>query len=250
MNCPFCKIKENLDREAICYENELVLAFMDIRQINIGEVLVIPKRHVENIFELSEQELIAISKVVRLISNAVRKGFNPDGIMIYNLSGRTQEIPHLHFHIIPRYKNDKYSEVTAKVISKEESLKFLSVIEDRRKYAQKIITLSQSTAYQLETKPQITGKMDKKEIEKKLGRKFLVWFLTLLDGMNRLNSLLDFLILNDQIDKSRTTVRWTRNFLNGISLSNGGCLGNIYKNQRSKNRGHIAKKQINQAENR
>ena len=146
INCPFCKIEENLDNEVILYKDDIVLAFMDIRQINIGEVLVIPKRHVKNIFGLSEKELTAISKVVQLVANAVRKSFSAEGVMIYQLNGKTQEIPHLHIHIIPRYKDDEYSKVMSKIINENKSQKFISSIEDRREYAKRIIATLQSTS--------------------------------------------------------------------------------------------------------
>ena len=146
INCPFCKIEENLDNEVILYKDDIVLAFMDIRQINIGEVLVIPKRHVKNIFGLSEKELTAISKVVQLVANAVRKSFSAEGVMIYQLNGKTQEIPHLHIHIIPRYKDDEYSKVMSKIINENKSQKFISSIEDRREYTKRIIATLQSTS--------------------------------------------------------------------------------------------------------
>ncbi len=74
----------------------------------------------------------------------------------------------------------------------------------------------------------IVAKVNKQEIKSKLGHKFLARVLALMEGLNKLNSLWDFLILNDQNDKNRTTTRWTRNFLNAITLSMG-LLWEIYK---------------------
>jgi len=72
--------------------------------------------------------------------------------------------------------------------------------------------------------PHITAKVNKQEIKRKLGHKFLARVLALMEGLNKLNSLWDFFILND---KNRTTIRWTRNFLNAITLSMG-LLWEIY----------------------
>jgi len=125
IDCPFCKILENPNEESVVYESALVLAFMDTRQINPGEVLIVPRRHVEDISALSEDELIEIVKISRTIESAVRKAFNANGAV--------QHIHHLHIHIIPRYEGDKYGERTAK------SENYICSVKDRKIYAKRII---------------------------------------------------------------------------------------------------------------
>ena len=133
IDCPFCKILENPNEESVVYESALVLAFMDTRQINPGEVLIVPRRHVEDISALSEDELIEIVKISRTIESAVRKAFNAKGSMLYVLNGAVQHIHHLHIHIIPRYEGDKYGERTAK------SENYICSVKDRKIYAKRII---------------------------------------------------------------------------------------------------------------
>lgn len=132
-DCPFCKILENPNEEAIVYESDLALGFMAARQINLGEVLVIPKRHVEDISNLTEDELMEIMKISRTIESAVRRAFNADGSMLYVLNGAVQHIRHLHIHIIPRHKGDKYTEKLAK------DRNYTCPVKDRKAYAKRII---------------------------------------------------------------------------------------------------------------
>jgi len=132
-DCPFCKIVENPNEEAIVYQSDLLFAFMDVRQINPGEVLIIPRRHVEDISDLTEDELIEIVKISRTIESTVRKAFDADGSMLYVLNGAVQHIHHLHIHIIPRYEGDKYTEKITK------NRNYTCPIKDRKAYAKRII---------------------------------------------------------------------------------------------------------------
>jgi len=64
-SCKFCRIVEGLELSWTVYEDELVMAFLDINPANRGHTLIIPKKHYENIYDISEKELrrvIAIAK--------------------------------------------------------------------------------------------------------------------------------------------------------------------------------------------
>ncbi len=104
--CIFCKIIKKEIPSEIVYEDEKNIAFMDINPVNAGHVLVIPKKHFENIFDIGEEELIETTKIVRKISKAV-KDFS-EGVNIHQNNGRVagQLINHTHFHVIPRYNGD------------------------------------------------------------------------------------------------------------------------------------------------
>ena len=111
MECIFCKI---IDREIPAVkvlDEELVLAFMDINPSNQGHMLVAPKKHAENIFDISEGDLAAVIKGVKRCSNAVKEALKAEGITVLQLNGRAsgQVVPHLHIHIIPRWENDGLS---------------------------------------------------------------------------------------------------------------------------------------------
>ncbi|MCK5416562.1 HIT domain-containing protein [Candidatus Parcubacteria bacterium] len=107
--CLFCKIVKNEIPSSKVYEDNKVLAFMDIAPINPGHVLVVPKDHYANMEEIPEDLLASVMFVVKKIGKAMKSGL---GIEAYNIQENNdpiagQIIPHIHFHIIPRYKNDK-----------------------------------------------------------------------------------------------------------------------------------------------
>ncbi len=92
-----------------------VLAFMDLRQPALGHVLVVPKRHIENIFALDRDQGAELIEAIVAVSRAVRDAFKPDGVSIWqsNGPGAHQEVPHIHFHIMPRFRSDGLLQVYA-----------------------------------------------------------------------------------------------------------------------------------------
>ena len=105
MECPFCGIVSGKIPSMKIYEDEGILAFLDINPRNPGHTLVVPKKHCGNLFDLSEEDAGEIFMVVRKVAEAVKAGTKADGISISQSNGRAagQLVPHLHFHIIPRY---------------------------------------------------------------------------------------------------------------------------------------------------
>lgn len=106
--CVFCDIISGKLSGHVIYEDKLIFAIMDIRPLNIGHVLVMPKRHYEKIFDINEKLASELMKVTWKISNGMNKILEPDGINILQNNGRVanQTIPHLHIHVIPRKHND------------------------------------------------------------------------------------------------------------------------------------------------
>lgn len=102
MTCIFCQINE------IVLENELALAFFDKYPVNKGHLLIIPKRHVEQYFELTEQERRAVDRLLFQGKNMLDQKHHPDGynIGINNGEAAGQTIFHVHVHLIPRYNGD------------------------------------------------------------------------------------------------------------------------------------------------
>jgi len=109
MNCIFCEIAAGKAPVEIIYEDENVLSFLDIKPLNIGHALVIPKRHYENYLDLPADELRNITLISQKIAAKIVKAFEPDGFNIIVNSGKAagQSIFHFHYHIIPRYSDDK-----------------------------------------------------------------------------------------------------------------------------------------------
>lgn len=90
------------------YENEHVYAFLDISQVTKGHTLLIPKKASPNIYETDAETMKHISEALPIVANAIKKAFNPDGLNIIQNNGEfaSQSVYHIHFHIIPRYKDD------------------------------------------------------------------------------------------------------------------------------------------------
>lgn len=108
MDCLFCKIiKGDIPSEKV-YEDELFVAILDINPVNKGHILVLPKKHSENIFDFDEPEISNIMKVIKKLSNVLMKTLNAEGINIIqnNCKAGGQIIFHSHFHIIPRFTGD------------------------------------------------------------------------------------------------------------------------------------------------
>jgi diadenosine tetraphosphate (Ap4A) HIT family hydrolase len=103
--CIFCNLDPN--REIIA-QNDLALAFFDAFPVNPGHALIIPKRHVADYFDLTEDEVAAMQALLREVKAIVEKRFNPDGYNIgVNVNAAAgQSVFHVHMHLIPRYKGD------------------------------------------------------------------------------------------------------------------------------------------------
>lgn len=105
MECIFCDIINRKASAEIIYENETVISFLDIRPLNHGHALVIPKKHYKDFLSLPPDEFAEVSKAVQVVSRAINESINPDGINIIINSGIAagQTVFHFHYHIIPRF---------------------------------------------------------------------------------------------------------------------------------------------------
>ena len=108
-SCIFCKIVQKQSPGNIVYEDETVMAFLDINPINEGHTLVIPKEHHKDIFEIPSELLAYLHSISKRIAIAVKETTKADGISIFQQNGKAadQEIPHLHIHIVPRYEGQR-----------------------------------------------------------------------------------------------------------------------------------------------
>ena len=106
-SCAFCKIVRKEAPASRVYEDEKVIAFLSIQPINIGHTLVVPKGHYKNIYEIPEDEVAYLYKIVKKLTHAVTKAVNAEGIRIVQNNGEAagQVIFHMHVHIIPMNKN-------------------------------------------------------------------------------------------------------------------------------------------------
>ncbi len=93
---------------AIVYEDEDILAFMDIGPIIKGHTLVIPKTCYDPITETPDDVLAGLIRVAKRIAAAQMNELGADGVNIIQNNGTAagQEVPHIHFHVIPRFEGD------------------------------------------------------------------------------------------------------------------------------------------------
>ncbi len=107
-DCIFCKIVAGEIPSAKLYEDEHVLAFMDINPLAEGHVLVIPKVHYETLDEMSADDVAALTRCLPGLVRAVRSAVHADGLNVLQNNGRVsgQVVMHVHIHLIPRVPGD------------------------------------------------------------------------------------------------------------------------------------------------
>ena len=108
MDCIFCKIIKGEIPSYKIYEDEKTYAFLDIACDSFGHTLVIPKKHCQNALDCDDEYLQATITTVKKIAKHFVEDCGFDGVNILNASGESaqQTVFHLHFHIIPRKKED------------------------------------------------------------------------------------------------------------------------------------------------
>src|ERR671926_2012784 len=107
-SCIFCSIIAGESPVAKIYEDSNIFVLMDKYPINIGHTLVIPKIHYNNILLMPHEEVGRLYSFVPTIAKAVVSAVNADGFNVGQNNGRAanQIVPHVHIHIIPRFKDD------------------------------------------------------------------------------------------------------------------------------------------------
>ena len=107
VDCVFCKIAKNEIPSNKIYEDKNFFAFLDIRPVAHGHVLIIPKKHVVWMQEVDDKTIAEIFKLTKKIMLALIKGLKCDYVVEY-VAGN--EVAHFHIHLIPRYLNDNLPE--------------------------------------------------------------------------------------------------------------------------------------------
>ncbi len=102
-NCIFCKIINREIPSNIVYEDEKVIAFNDINPAAPIHILVIPKKHIETLLDISEEDSSLIAYIYQIINKiAEEKGFDKKGFRVITNCGEDsgQEVKHIHFHVL------------------------------------------------------------------------------------------------------------------------------------------------------
>lgn len=110
--CVFCEIIAGNIPGSKVYEDDDVLAILDLSQVTRGHTLVMPKKHYANLIEADEETAVKCMKVIHRLSAQLVKNTGASGLNVLNNCGAVagQSVEHLHFHLIPRYsENDAIS---------------------------------------------------------------------------------------------------------------------------------------------
>lgn len=107
-DCIFCKIINNEIPSQKVYEDDYVIAFLDINPVNPGHTLVVPKSHQEDVLHADEETLKELIVATKKVADAILKalGYKGFNIEVNNGSVAGQIVGHLHFHIVPRRQDD------------------------------------------------------------------------------------------------------------------------------------------------
>lgn len=107
-SCIFCAIAAGRAPARLLVQEEDALAFLDIRPAAPGHTLVIPRQHYGTIWEMDEAAGLAVARLALRVAAALRAALRPDGLTVVQNNGRAagQEVPHAHWHLIPRWHGD------------------------------------------------------------------------------------------------------------------------------------------------
>lgn len=106
MDCLFCKIINKEIPSKTIYEDDVVFVFLDINPTSNGHMLIVPKKHYENILDLDSNILSHMHLIIKDLYKLLKDILNINGFTIVQNNLYGQEVKHFHIHIIPRYKDD------------------------------------------------------------------------------------------------------------------------------------------------
>lgn len=117
-SCIFCKIAKGEIPSYKVYENDDLLAFLDINPFSRGHILLIPKKHVKWVWDLDEKDYLNLMNAVKKIAKVMQEEFNTEWV-VEGIAGI--DVPHAHVHIIPRQIGDGLGAFPNKVLDPKPS---------------------------------------------------------------------------------------------------------------------------------
>ena len=108
--CIFCEIVRGSSPVSWVYQDDTVVAFMDIQPITQGHMLVVPREHAVLMTDINETAAMRTFRVARKLAAVARHTLGASGINIIVMDGEAayQDVPHFHVHVIPRYPRDGF----------------------------------------------------------------------------------------------------------------------------------------------
>lgn len=107
-DCPFCMIARGDINAEVVYQDDHLVAFMDLNPVADGHLLVIPRAHAPNLYSIPAEDLTAVVLTVQRLAGAVNAAVEPAGINLFqaNGPGAGQSVYHFHMHVLPRGHDD------------------------------------------------------------------------------------------------------------------------------------------------
>lgn len=112
-DCPFCKIIRGESPARMVFQDDEVLAFFPSNPATLGHTLVVPRRHVRDLWGLEKSDAAAVGEATMALAHAVRASLDPDGLNLITSAGEaaTQSVFHLHVHVVPRWEGDSIGDI-------------------------------------------------------------------------------------------------------------------------------------------
>jgi histidine triad (HIT) family protein len=112
-DCPFCAAAAGSPTTPVVYETSDVVALFPLEPAALGHTLVLPRKHVPDVFALDRADALPLTDAVLRMGHAIRRALHPDGLNIITSSGAaaSQTILHLHVHLVPRWDDDAFGEI-------------------------------------------------------------------------------------------------------------------------------------------
>ena len=109
MACIFCEIVARSTPAHIVWEDESTMAFLDINPSADGHMLVVPKPHASDIWEIDAESMADVARTVHRMADLLKERLSPEGMTLLqaNRSAGWQDVFHLHVHLVPRSSDDK-----------------------------------------------------------------------------------------------------------------------------------------------
>jgi histidine triad (HIT) family protein len=111
--CDFCEIARGEQEAEVVYESPETVAFLPLRPASYGHTLLIPRRHLADLFALDEHTAESLADSTLVVAHALRAALHPAGMNVINSSGEaaSQTVFHIHVHLVPRWPDDKIGNI-------------------------------------------------------------------------------------------------------------------------------------------
>lgn len=108
-DCVFCGVATGRERAWVVDEDEWTMSFLDGSQVTEGHTLVIPRRHVADIWDITGEDMQRVATAVHRVAGLLRARLDPPGLTLFqaNRSAGWQDVFHLHVHVVPRHPGDR-----------------------------------------------------------------------------------------------------------------------------------------------